>query len=138
MRRLTAAEADTYDLVSPEATRRARLQAVPWLMPGCCGLTLGRLILLRRGFDSPVSPALLAHELVHVEQYARLGIRRFLWRYLREYVVNLKRLRSHRQAYRVISLEVEARTVTALWAQRRQSQTRQTPYPPVPTRHPHN
>ena len=78
-------------------------------------MTLGRLILLRRDDDRSGRRVLLAHELVHVEQYAELGTARFLWRYLREYVRNLWRLCSHRQAYESSSFEAEARAATDRW-----------------------
>ena len=115
MRRLTPQEIADYDLVPPEIARRARVQRVPVLTPGVDGMTFGRLILLRRDDDRAGHRVLLAHELVHVEQYARLGAARFLRRYLREYFVNLWRLRSHRQAYLAISLEAEARAEAARW-----------------------
>ena len=116
MRRLIPQEIAGYDLVPPEIARRARVQRVPVLTPGVHGMTLGRLILLRRDDDHSGRRVLLAHELVHVEQYAELGTARFLWRYLHEYVRNLWRLRSHRQAYLAISLEAEARAEAARWA----------------------
>ena len=116
MRRLTPAEIAGYDLVSPELARRARVQKVPVLTPGVDGMTFGRLILLRRDDDHSGLRVLLAHELVHVEQYDELGTARFLWRYVREYVRNLWRLRNHRQAYLAISLEAEARAEAARWA----------------------
>ena len=119
MRRLTPAEIAGYDLVSPELARRARVQKVPVLTPGVDGMTLGRLILLRRDDDRSGRRVLLAHELVHVEQYDRLGAARFLRRYLSEYVANLVRLRNHRQAYLAISLEADARAEAARWAAQR-------------------
>ena len=118
MRRLTAPEVAGYDLVPVEIARRARVQRVPVLSPGMHGMTLGRLILVLRDDDRTGCRKLLAHELVHVEQYARLGAARFLWRYVGEYFSNLRRLRSHRRAYLAISLEVEARAEAARWAAR--------------------
>ena len=119
MRRLTAPEVAGYDLVPAEIARRARVQQVPVLAPGTAGMTLGRLILLRRDDDRTGRRTLLAHELVHVEQYDRLGVTRFLWRYLRAYGSNLRRLRSHRRAYEAIPFEAEARAAAARWASRR-------------------
>ena len=116
MRRLTPREIAGYDLVPPKIARRARVQRVPVLTPGIQGMTLGRLVLLRRDDDRSGQRVLLAHELVHVEQYDRLGAARFLRRYLSEYVANLVRLRSHRQAYLAISLEADARAEAARWA----------------------
>ncbi|MCE2513192.1 MAG: DUF4157 domain-containing protein [Acidimicrobiia bacterium] len=116
MRRLTPQEIASYDLVSPELARRARVQRVPVLTPGVDGMTFGRLILLRRDDDRSGRRVLIAHELVHVEQYAKLGAVRFLWRYLREYLANVVRLRNHRRAYLAISFEAEARAQAARWA----------------------
>ena len=86
------------------------------LPPGAGGMTLGPLILLRRDDDRSGRRRLLAHELVHAEQYVKLGWARFLWRYGREYGLNLWRLRNHRKAYLAISLEAEARAAAARWA----------------------
>ena len=119
MRRLTPAEIAGYDLVPPAVARRARVQKVPVLSPGMAAMTLGRLILVLRDDDRSGRRVLLAHELVHVEQYAQLGASRFLQRYFREYFANLVRLRSHRRAYLAISLEAEARAEAARWAERR-------------------
>lgn len=118
MRRLTPQEIAAYDLVPPELARRARVQKVPLLAPGSAGMTVGRLVLVRRDDDRSGRRDLLAHELVHVEQYARLGIIRFLRRYVSEYARNLWRLRSHRKAYLAISLEAEARDTTVHWVAR--------------------
>ena len=115
MRRLTPQEIARYDLVPPEISRRARVQKVPFLAPGFHGMTVGRLILVLRDDDRSGQRTLLAHELVHVEQYAQLGVIRFLRRYVSEYARNLGRLRSHRQAYRAISLEAEARAAAERW-----------------------
>ena len=115
MRRLTAREIAAYDLVPADIARQARVQKVPFLAPGAAGMTIGRLILVLRDDDRSGRRVLLAHELVHVEQYARLGTARFLWRYVGEYFVNLWRLRSHRQAYLAISFEAEARAAAERW-----------------------
>ena len=117
MRRLTAREIARYDLVPAGIARRARVQRVPVLSPGMHGMTVGRLILVLRDDDRSGCRVLLAHELVHVEQYHQMGVARFLWRYVREYARHLWRLRSHRQAYRAISLEVEARAAATRWAE---------------------
>jgi len=52
---------------------------------------------------------LLAHELTHVAQYRRLGVPRFLARYLREYARHRLAGAGHAEAYRNISFEREAR-----------------------------
>ena len=115
MRRLNAQEIARYDLVPPETSRRVRVQKVPFLAPGFHGMTVGRLILLLRDDDRSGRRVLLAHELAHVEQYHRLGVVRFLRRYVGEYARNLMRLRSHRKAYLAISFEAEARAATERW-----------------------
>ena len=121
MRRLNGQEVAGYDLVSPELARRARVQRVPLLAPGFEGMTVGPLILVLDDDDRSGQRVLLAHELVHVQQYAELGAARFLWRYGREYASNLRRLRSHWQAYEAISFESEARAVTNRWAARQRN-----------------
>ncbi len=123
MRRLNPQEIAGYDLVPAEIARRARVQKVPVLSPGMDGMTLGRLILVLRDDDRSGCRVLLAHELVHVEQYAQLGPVRFLWRYVREYLGHLRRLRNHMQAYRAISFEVEARAVAGRWAEQRRQRS---------------
>ncbi|HEV7573854.1 MAG TPA: DUF4157 domain-containing protein [Thermoanaerobaculia bacterium] len=68
-------------------------------------ITLGRRIYVAEGH---ASDALLRHELVHVRQAGELGILRFLWRYVAEYVRNRRRGMPHDDAYRAISFEAEA------------------------------
>lgn len=112
-RSLSVAEVEQYDHLPPAVLRRARLHRVPWLAAGAHGMTLGRHVLLVRGHET--SAPLLAHELVHVRQYADRGALRFLVRYLTDYGRNLVRLRSHRQAYLAIPAEVEARQEADRW-----------------------
>ena len=76
MRRLNGQEAAGYDLVPAEIARRARVQGVPLLAPGFQGMTVGRLILVLNDDDRSGQRVLLAHELVHVQQYAELGATR--------------------------------------------------------------
>ena len=83
----------------------------PFLAPGVIGLTLGRRIYVAA--DLPGKPAeqvdrLLRHELVHVRQVRRLGLFRFLWQYVREYVRNRRAGLAGGEAYRRISFEQEA------------------------------
>ena len=54
---------------------------------------------------------LIVHELVHVRQWAQLGIFRFLWSYLAGYLRGRLTGLSHMAAYRAIPLEVDAREV---------------------------
>jgi len=121
VRCLTPEEIASYDLVPAAISRRARLQSSVVMPRGYDGLTVGRFIFLRDDSDRSGRSALLAHELVHVEQYSHLGTVTFLWRYLREYLRNLVRTRCHRDAYAAISFEVEARRSAAAWSTRREA-----------------
>ena len=96
-----------FPLVPPADVARARIVDVPRLTPGVAAMTLGRLILLRRGHGD--DEALLAHELVHVRQWRELGAARFLVRYLGAYLRGRAAGLGHQQAYEAIPLEVEAR-----------------------------
>ncbi len=54
---------------------------------------------------------LIVHELVHVQQWRRLGWLHFSLRYLGEYAGGRLRRKSHQAAYTAISLEREARAI---------------------------
>ena len=76
---------------------------------GTIGMALGHGIFIRAEYAD--DRALLLHELAHVAQYERLGLRRFLRQYLHECLT---------QGYPLGALEAEARQVTdTLLAQRR-------------------
>jgi len=103
--------------LSPEAVRayrhvpmtdrvRVRVVVVPWLVPGVAAMTVGRLVLVRRGHEH--DELLLAHELVHVQQW-REHRAAFLARYLGEYVRHRAAGMPHQQAYAAISFERDAR-----------------------------
>jgi Domain of unknown function (DUF4157) len=113
-RSLSTVEVEQYDHIPADVARRARLHRTRWLASGAHGMTLGRHVLLLRGHED--RPVLVAHELVHVRQYADRGFVRFLARYLWDYAGNLVRLRSHREAYLAIPTEVEARAEAKRWA----------------------
>jgi Domain of unknown function (DUF4157) len=110
---LSQTEVEAYDHVPRAVAVRARLHRVRALPPGSSGMTFGHQVLLRRGHEG--NRKLVAHELVHVAQYADRGRVRFLIRYLADYARNLLRLRSHRQAYLAIPAEVDARAAAADW-----------------------
>jgi hypothetical protein len=57
---------------------------------------------------------LIAHELVHLEQWRRLGPIRHTVRYVGDYLVGRFRRLRHWEAYRAIGLEREARHVAAV------------------------
>lgn len=73
--------------------------------PGSDGITLGSLVIVRRG---AATPYLLAHEAVHVEQWRRDGRVRFVLRYLGAYLAWRLRGHGHRAAYERIPAEIEA------------------------------
>jgi hypothetical protein len=76
----------------------------PFLLRGVAGITLGRRIYI----EGANVEAILRHELVHVRQIQRLGLWRFYWSYIREYLANRRRGLRAAEAYRRISLEQEA------------------------------
>src|SRR5690606_554072 len=107
MRRLSEIEVAAYDLVPPEIARRARVQRVPLLPRGAGGMTIGRFVFLLADRVRDGTSKLLAHELVHVEQYRRQGYLLFSIRYLWHYGRGMIRHRlRHRVAYRNIPVEV--------------------------------
>ncbi len=112
-RTLSRREVEAFDHLPRAVAARARLHRVRRLPPGAHGMTLGRHVYLVRGHED--RPVLLAHELVHVRQFAEAGRVRFLARYLTAYLGNLARLRNHRQAYLAIPAEVEARAGAEAW-----------------------
>ena len=63
------------------------------------------------GSDPTGLGPLLVHELVHVHQWSRLGVVRFLWRYVAGYVKGRAAGLSHQDAYRAIPIEIEARAI---------------------------
>lgn len=77
----------------------------PFLMRGVVAITLGRRVWIR---NDAYSEALLRHELTHVRQMRELGLIRFGWRYLHEYLRNRTHGMSTDAAYRNISFEREA------------------------------
>lgn len=83
----------------------------PFLARDVIGITLGRRIYLSARVartSGAYLERLLRHELAHVRQVGRLGLPRFLVRYVAEFARHLARERSVSAAYRKISFEVEA------------------------------
>lgn len=75
-----------------------------WIIPrGYGGLTLGRFIFVRPGVT--ITRDFLAHELMHVLQWHRLGFWGFVWNYGWTFIRDGFR-------YRNIDLEEEARNPT--------------------------
>jgi hypothetical protein len=69
---------------------------------------------LRSESESLRNVRLIMHELVHVEQWRRLGGARLIGRYTADYVRGLVKTRSHWEAYRGVRTEVEARAAARL------------------------
>jgi hypothetical protein len=95
------------------ASARAKIAPIPpWLRPflarGILAITLGRHVYVAATVAEGEMEQLLRHELVHVGQIARLGMIRFYWRYVMEYVALRRRGFSSAEAYPRISFEVEA------------------------------
>ena len=80
----------------------------PFLFRGVVGITLGRRIYLAQGVTQQHVERFLRHELTHVRQIARIGLVRFYWTYLIEYIRLRRRGLSSSEAYRNISFELEA------------------------------
>jgi hypothetical protein len=82
------------------------------LMRGVVGITIGRRIWLDPVYlerAAGKAERLLAHELAHVRQVARMGLVPFLFAYVREYFGHRADGHEIDEAYRRISFEVEAR-----------------------------
>ena len=86
---------------------RARVVPVRWLPSGVDAMTIGSRIFVRSGHAGSVG--LMAHELVHVEQWRDEGVVGFLRSYLGSYLRSRRSGLSHDEAYRAIPQESEAR-----------------------------
>jgi hypothetical protein len=118
---LTGDERSSLERLVPgidlDAVRLAVLpDVVTRAMPTLGGITIGHRIVIRPGVfegDRAVLLDLLAHEMVHVAQWRRLGPAGFLVRYVTDYL----RLRAggsgHTEAYLRIPAEEEAREVAS-------------------------
>lgn len=71
----------------------------------------------RAGSEPHRTGRLMAHEVMHVEQWRRLGGVRHLVQYVGDYVRGRLRGLSHWEAYRAIRLEQEARAAARLVAE---------------------
>lgn len=118
VRRLTETEIDCYDVLPPELARRVVVVQLPVLPGPYAGLTIGPLIVLERPIDPDHPEALLAHELVHVRQFADQGVLKFTVDYNTAFLRNLVRFRRWNRAYRAIPAEEEARAEAGRWLER--------------------
>lgn len=106
-RALTPEAQVRYAHVEAVDTARVRIVVLPVLTPGIVAITLGRFVLVKRGWEHSI--ALIGHELVHVEQWRRLGAVRFLVEYLGAYGRLRRAGLGHWDAYTAIPFEQEAR-----------------------------
>ena len=114
-RELDDDEVSSFDHISDGLCRRVKLIRTNLLPPAADGMTIGRFVFLRSDVNRDGTRELLAHELVHVRQYAEYGLVGFLMRYLRDYVRGLWTHKRHRAAYLAIPAEVEAREEAHRW-----------------------
>jgi len=94
------------------------------------GITIGkrifilpRLVSLNSNDKKSLPESLVAHEIAHVLQYEREGFFKFLYKYLRDYRRNLKKVskldfESRHRAYLNIPFEIEAREVAEKFCSR--------------------
>ena len=114
---LTPNQMKTYARLCPLAElARVRIHQVRWLPNRAGAMTLRNHILFRETRDDP--SYLMAHELVHVRQFAEQGTARFLFIYVVDYLGGLVKFRNHRLAYLNIGFESAARAEVDHWARR--------------------
>ncbi len=120
-RRLTPSEQVAYDHVRPDTIDRARIRSLFWLPGTFKGLTLGRNIFLTHDEPADGTSSLIAHELVHVEQFNDRGWLGFLRWYLSDFSSGLLKERNWMKAYRQVTAEEQARRSTHGWVLRRRA-----------------
>jgi hypothetical protein len=100
---------------------RVTVASAPGWLTKLWGSTVSAMTLRTRIYIKPDllenDPAdlgwLIVHELVHVRQWAQLGVLRFLWRYVAGYLQGRLTGLAHPDAYRSIPIEIEARELAA-------------------------
>ena len=117
-RTLDTDEITSFFHVNDELLKRVRLVRTNLLPPAAAGMTVGNVVFLRGDRIEQKASTLLAHELVHVRQFAELGPARFLIQYVGAYLRNLRTYKNHREAYLEIPFEIEARREASEWAQK--------------------
>ncbi len=118
-RPLNDIELDAYDVLPRDLARKVRVHQIRGIPGGYAGMTLGHHVLLARAIEADGTSALLAHELVHVRQWADQGLVGFSSRYLSSFGRNLSRHRRWSSAYSDVDAEREARQETTDWLRRR-------------------
>lgn len=98
-----------------ESSARVRFGYPVWLRPflqrNVIGITIGRKVYLSQQLlerSDEELQRIVRHELAHVKQVVRLGLLRFLYRYVREYIALRRQGLSRSAAYAAISFEREA------------------------------
>lgn len=71
--------------------------------------TIGRHVFIRKGYS--IDQALIQHEAVHVYQYNREGMLKFLAIYAYDYIKNFIKYGEHRKAYNNVRFEKEAHEI---------------------------
>lgn len=117
-RNLEDAEIASFTHVADDVLRRVRLIRTNLLPPAADGMTIGNVVFLRGDRIEQRATTLLAHELVHVRQFAEHGPIRFITQYVGAYLKNLRVSKNHRQAYLDIPFEIEARDEASKWAKK--------------------
>ena len=121
---LTEAGVDTDELrvlIQPIQPEQVWLRSATALMmrfwgSGIQAMTVRRWIFVDPGLlngDRAKLSLLIIHELVHVRQWSDLGVIGFLSSYLGSYLRGRRDGLNHRDSYRAIDLEVEAREIQA-------------------------
>jgi len=121
---LTEAGVDTDELrvlIHPIQPEQVWLRSATPLMirfwgSGIQAMTVRRWIFVDPGLlngDRAKLSLLIIHELVHVRQWSDLGVLGFLSSYLGSYLRGRRNGLNHRDSYRAIDLEVEAREIQA-------------------------
>jgi hypothetical protein len=107
---------ETLRMALTEARAQVKFHYPWWMRPflrrDIIGIVLGRRIYIApQMLERPAEELeqLIRHELAHVHQVARLGLIRFLWRYLAEYLKLRRSGLAAFEAYNAISFEREAR-----------------------------
>lgn len=118
VRPLTTHEQHTYDVLDPQLAAKVRVVDIPFIPGGYSGMTLGRFICLADPQPTTGTSTLLAHELVHVQQWHDQGAPTFLRTYLASFIGGLKTHKAWRKAYSQIPQEIDARQQANNWAQR--------------------
>ena len=102
---------ETYFLVSSAIVESAKVHKLPFRITPHNAFTFRNHIFTTRPYDQ----RLIMHELVHVDQYKKIGTIKYLKQYFTEYRINKKSGLSKNESYRMISFEIQARLIEKEW-----------------------